>query len=124
MGGAEALGVAAPWLGAALAAAGSLFVAWAAWALARSGNRLAPGAPPRRFVDEGPFALSRNPMALGGVALTLGLGIAIGQPLFGLATALSLALAARLQMRREEADLQRAFGGWYSDYAARVRRWI
>jgi protein-S-isoprenylcysteine O-methyltransferase Ste14 len=78
----------------------------------------------RRFVDEGPFALSRNPMALGGVLLLLSLGLASGQPAFGVAAALSLALAARLRIRREEMELQRAFGGWYSDYAARVRRWL
>jgi len=112
------------WIGIALAASASAWSAWAAWTLASAGNALRPGASPRRFVDEGPFALSRNPISLGGVLLTLGLGLTIGLPIFGLAAALSLALAARLHIRREEAELRRAFGGWYSDYAVRVRRWI
>jgi protein-S-isoprenylcysteine O-methyltransferase Ste14 len=31
---------------------------------------------------------------------------------------------AAVHVPHEEAALRRAFGGWYSDYAARVRRWI
>ncbi len=111
-------------LGAALAALAVAWVAWAAWTLARAGNPLRPGAPPRRFVDEGPFAWSRNPMATGAIASALGLGIAFGAPAAGGAAAAALAAWSRRHIEREEALLRQHFGGWYSDYAARVRRWI
>ncbi|MBI5721501.1 MAG: isoprenylcysteine carboxylmethyltransferase family protein [Burkholderiales bacterium] len=111
-------------LGLALAALAAAWVAWAAWTLARAGNPLRPGAPPRRFVDEGPFAWSRNPMATGAIASALGLGLALGGPAAGLAAAAALAWWSRRHIVREEAQLRSRFGGWYSDYAARVRRWI
>jgi protein-S-isoprenylcysteine O-methyltransferase Ste14 len=33
-------------------------------------------------------------------------------------------LAPRVEIPAEEARLRRHFGGWYSDYAAQVRRWM
>jgi len=124
-GAAESLGTAfGPTLGLALAVLALAWVGWAAWTLARAGNPLRPGAAPRRFVDEGPFAWSRNPMATGAIAATLGLGLALDVPAAGLAAAAALALWSRSRIRREERQLRQHFGGWYSDYAARVRRWI
>jgi protein-S-isoprenylcysteine O-methyltransferase Ste14 len=34
------------------------------------------------------------------------------------------AIVRRVHIPFEEAQLRRAFGGWYSDYAATVRRWL
>ncbi|MCW5634463.1 MAG: isoprenylcysteine carboxylmethyltransferase family protein [Rubrivivax sp.] len=113
-----------PVAGLTLAALGAAWSAWAAWELVRAGNRLAPGAAPARFVDEGPFAWSRNPMALGAVLATFGVGLALGLPAAGAVAAVALAAWAHARIVHEERELQRRFGGWYSDYAARVRRWI
>lgn len=112
------------WLGAAAALLALAWSLWAAWTLARAGNPLRAGAAPRRFVDEGPFAWSRNPMALGTIVGALGLGLALGAPALGLLAAAALVAWSRGRIEREEAQLRQHFGGWYSDYAARVRRWV
>ena len=111
-------------VGALLAVAAAGWSAWAAWTLRRAGNALAPGAAPRRFVDEGPFAWSRNPMALGALAAAFGLGLAVAGPLAAFAAAAATAAWSRRRIAHEEAELHHRFGGWYSDYAARVRRWL
>lgn len=103
--------------GLALAAAGLSLSLWAALQL-----RLA-GAP-RVLVEEGPYRYSRNPMALGLAALLAGLPLAAGAPAAALAAPAYLAWVRRTRIPAEEAGLKQHFGGWYSDYAAQVRRWI
>ena len=76
------------------------------------------------LVDEGPFRYSRNPMALGTAGAMLGLGLALGAPLMAAAALALITVLHWLHIPQEEAELQRAFGGWYSDYAATVRRWL
>ena len=110
--------------GIVLAVAGLAWAGWAAWHLRRADNALRPGAQPHVLVDEGPYRFGRNPMYLGLVVALLGLALWLGTPLLA-GAALALALVVqRVHLPREEAQLQRAFGGWYSDYAATVRRWI
>ena len=110
--------------GIALAVAGVLWTAWAAGQLRRSGTPVSPGAAPRVLVEEGPYRVSRNPMALGLAALLAGLPLAAGAPWAALAAPAWLAWAGRVRIPAEEARLQRHFGGWYRDYATQVRRWV
>lgn len=101
--------------GGAVAAAGLLWALWAWWHLKQAGPR---------FVDDGPYALGRHPMYLGFTLTLLGTAPALGQPAFAV---LGIAFATLMQavvIPAEEARLRLAFGGWYSDYAADVRRWI
>jgi protein-S-isoprenylcysteine O-methyltransferase Ste14 len=114
----------APLAGAAAAALGFAWMVWAAWCFRRAGTTIRPTGVPSRFVDERPFAYGRNPMYLGMVVVLLGLGVALGVPLLA-AAALGFALVMqRVHIPHEEAALRQAFGGWYIDYAAQVRRWI
>lgn len=110
--------------GAALAAAGLGWMAWAAWWWARSGNPLAWWRAPRRLVDDGPFALSRHPLWLGAAVAGAGLALLAGSAvLLGLVLC-AVIVADRIVLPEQEQRLQRAFGGWYSDYALAVRRWL
>jgi len=114
----------APLAGAALAGAGGAWAAWA-WACLRlAGTPLRPTAAPRLLVDHGPYALGRHPMYLGIAVAQAGIALALGVPLLLAAAAAFLAIVARVHVPHEEAALKLAFGGWYSDYAAQVRRWI
>jgi protein-S-isoprenylcysteine O-methyltransferase Ste14 len=110
--------------GAALATGGLGWVAWAAWQLRVAGAPLAPGAQPRVLVEEGPYRFSRNPMVLGLAAVLAGVPLALQLPALAAAAPAYLWLARRVQIPAEEARLRRHFGGWYSDYAAQVRRWM
>lgn len=101
--------------GAALAGGGLLWAATAWWWLKRAGPR---------FVDDGPYALHRHPMYLGFTLTLLGAAAALGAPALALVAAAFAALVHTLVIPREEARLRHAFGGWYSDYAADVRRWF
>jgi protein-S-isoprenylcysteine O-methyltransferase Ste14 len=118
-----------PWaqsipLGLAMVAAGFGWIVWASSTLRRAGTPLAAGATPTVLVDEGPYRFGRNPIYLGMVVMMLGIGVAAGVPLMLVAVANFVAIVASVHIVHEEASLQRAFGGWYSDYAASVRRWL
>jgi len=110
--------------GVALLLAGFGWAAWAAVELRRAGNALPSTARPAMLVDGGPYRFGRNPIYLGMVAMMLGIGIAAGVPLMAVAAVNFVAIVASVHIPQEEAMLKRAFGGWYSDYAASVRRWI
>ena len=123
------LGAVVPWaqsvtLGIVLAAAGFGWMAWAHSTLRRAGTPLASRATPKVLVDEGPYRFGRNPIYLGMVVTMLGIGVAAGVPLMAIAAANFVAIVASVHIPHEEANMKRTFGGWYSDYAASVRRWI
>ncbi len=123
-GAAELLTLAASGLGAALAAAGLAWSAWAAWCLVRAPAPLTEAGPARVLVDHGPYALGRHPMYLGGAVALLGLGLALASMGAMAAALLGLVIADRWLVPAEEARLRRQYGGWYSDYAAEVPRWL
>ncbi len=111
-------------LGTALALLGIGWSVWAAWALRRAGTPVALLAEPSVFVDDGPYRFGRHPMYLGITIAIGGSAVALGSPLLMLAAAVFWFLVARLHVPYEEAMLRQRFGGWYSDYAADVRRWF
>lgn len=83
-----------------------------------------PGGKPVSLVTNGPFALTRNPIYVGNTALTIALGLILGNAWF-LPLAIVAALATdRLAVRPEEKQLEASFGRKYRDYKAKVRRWL
>ncbi|MBI3369638.1 MAG: isoprenylcysteine carboxylmethyltransferase family protein [Burkholderiales bacterium] len=102
-------------LGFALALIGVAWVGWAAWTLGRAGDRL---------VDEGPYRFGRHPMYLGSVLMLFGLALALMQPALAAAALGCALLLDRYRIPLEEQRLRRAYGGWYTDYAASTRRWF
>ncbi|WP_186827859.1 methyltransferase family protein [Knoellia locipacati] len=103
------------------------FVVWNGWALALFGRHrtgLLPGQPTSTILAEGPFAVSRNPLYVG--LLALHLGVALLAP--SAWSLLLLPVAAGLlhwgAIVPEERFLTREFGDEYTSYAARVRRWL
>lgn len=79
---------------------------------------------PKRLETGGVFRISRNPVYLSGVTLSLGIAILLGSLItFVFPVALWLILD-RLYIPAEEAGLERIFGHEYLQYKEKVRRWI
>jgi protein-S-isoprenylcysteine O-methyltransferase Ste14 len=80
--------------------------------------------PTRTLVTTGIHGWTRNPIYLGLFLVYGGLGVALGSPSI-LVLTLPLAIAIRTGVvAREEAYLERRFGGTYREYKSRVRRWL
>jgi protein-S-isoprenylcysteine O-methyltransferase Ste14 len=108
-------------IGIALISAGELLRLWSVRHIGtisrtRSG-RLGP------LIDSGPFAVVRNPLYIGNLALWT--GFASAARLVWLAPVAILLLGAEYHaiVRWEEGLLESRYGDEYRDYAARVPRW-
>ena len=80
--------------------------------------------PTRTLVTTGIHAWSRNPIYLGMFLVYVGIGLLVRSPWILI---LLLPLAATMRygvVAREEAYLERRFGGAYRNYKTRVGRWL
>ena len=85
-------------------------------------NRFA--SPTSSIVQDGVLSRSRNPMYVGMVLITLGIMLAINSAVSLLVLPLLVLYFQFGVIQREEEYLTRWFGQDYSDYKAKVRRWI
>lgn len=76
------------------------------------------------LVASGPFALLRNPLYVGNIALWVGFALAARLLWLAPVVLLLLALEYHAIVRWEEALLESRLGQVYRDYAARVPRWL
>jgi protein-S-isoprenylcysteine O-methyltransferase Ste14 len=97
----------------------------AAMLFRREGTELNPASTTnRKLVTSGPFRLTRNPMYLGLVLITLGIAFWIGAwPMF-LAPVATFATANWAHIPFEEAKMHRQFGADFEAYTLKVRRWV
>ena len=108
--------------GLTLVAAGEALRLWSVHhigAISRTrSDRLGP------LVAAGPFALVRNPLYIGNIALWAGFSVTAG--LLWLAPVVVLLLACEYHaiVRWEETLLETRLGDSYRQYAARVHRWL
>jgi protein-S-isoprenylcysteine O-methyltransferase Ste14 len=91
-------------------------------------GRRAGGGPgmetmPERFLDDGPYALTRNPMYLGHLIFLTGLAVAF-RSWFALILLSARAYWFHCRVLQDEARLQAEFGAVYDAYRARVKRWL
>jgi protein-S-isoprenylcysteine O-methyltransferase Ste14 len=76
------------------------------------------------LVDQGPFAIVRNPLYVGNVALWVGFALTARLAWLALATAVLLAAEYHAIVRWEERLLEERLGEGYREYASRVPRWM
>jgi protein-S-isoprenylcysteine O-methyltransferase Ste14 len=103
------------------------FVAWNGWALvtiARHRTALLPGGATTILIDGGPFARSRNPLYVGLLAGSAGVGLVVDSAWALLALPLEWALLRWGAVLPEERYLATKFGTTYAAYTGRVRRWL
>jgi protein-S-isoprenylcysteine O-methyltransferase Ste14 len=79
--------------------------------------------PPTRIVTEGPYRLTRNPMYLAHLIFTLGLAVTL-RSFVALAILVLRAIWFHRRVVADEARLAARFGAEYTDYKARVKRWL
>jgi protein-S-isoprenylcysteine O-methyltransferase Ste14 len=112
-------------LGIALVAVAWILPVWAIVLFRREGTEVNPTSPVNRtLVTVGPYQLTRNPMYLGLVILTLGIAVWVGAWPMLIAPFAVFATANWVHIPFEEAKMRRQFGATYNDYVERVRRWV
>ncbi|WP_337000765.1 MULTISPECIES: methyltransferase family protein [unclassified Microbacterium] len=111
--------------GVALFAVAFALSMWSAVSMSSHGSGTPlPSAMPRHLVIAGPYRFVRNPMAVGGIAQGVAVGLIAGSWLVVL-YALSGSLVWNTLIRPlEEADLEQRFGGDFRAYRDRVSCWV
>lgn len=111
-------------LGVVFIILGIIIAIWSILLFRKIGTTKDPFGDPSTIVTKGPFRFSRNPMYLSLTVILLGIGFYVGTVLFYL-VALGFFLTMNFSfIPREEKILGTTFGGKYSDYKRRVRRWL
>ena len=83
-----------------------------------------PGRPTTKVIKTGVFAISRNPLYLGGVLVLLGIALALNMLWALIMLFLSMILCHYVLIIPEEQYLEEKFGDEYKEYADSVRRWL
>ncbi len=118
--GAAASGIA----GTAAVIAGTVLVLTAVQRFRRHATSLVPIRPAARFVVDGPYRFTRNPMYLGLTVATAGTGLLLGDAWVLALLVPAVVIADIAFIGPEERYLDRRFGEDYRAYRATVRRWI
>jgi protein-S-isoprenylcysteine O-methyltransferase Ste14 len=110
--------------GAALIIVGVVLVVLARRELARHGQPTDPGRPTSKIVTTGVFAVSRNPLYLGGICFLVGIALALNLPWVLVLLVPAIIACHYILIAPEERYLAARFGEEYRRYAATVHRWI
>jgi len=106
-------------------AAGLAIAGWAVMIFAFSGTEIEPASHSNKLlVTRSPFNFTRNPMYLGLVLMSLGCAFYFGAWPFFAVPVLVFLLCDRVFIPFEEAKMLRQFGAQYTEYCAKVRRWL
>ena len=105
--------------------AGWILPVWAFRLFSHEGTEVDPVSEANRvLVVRGPYRLTRNPMYLGLIVVSLGMAILVGSwPMLAAPLAV-FAVANFVHIPFEEAKMRRQFGEAYDAYVRRVRRWV
>ena len=109
--------------GALLGTAGFALMIRAWWLFRRAGTPICPTHDATTLLTRDVYGITRNPMYLGIVTMTLGIAIGFGTAPFYLAAVLLFGILNFVFCPYEEQRLRAAFPG-FDAYADRVRRWI
>lgn len=113
----------APWLGAAVVAAGLALFLWAGVQFRRHRTSIVPRERPAALLTAGPYAFSRNPIYLADALILAGLILRWDAGALWLVPGFGLLITRRFILG-EEALCRAAFGTSWQAYATRTRRWL
>lgn len=110
-------------IGVAAAAAGCTFFLWAMWQMRDNWRAGIDESQNTGLVTEGIYGISRNPAFMGFDLFYIGFGILFSNGLLLLITLLTI-FTFHQQIKEEEKYMDRRFGGAYTAYKKRVRRYL
>ncbi len=111
-------------LGGAIIIAGGTVIASCARSFWKVGTPIRPFEESSTLVITGLFRYSRNPMYIGMGGILFGLALVLGTATpFAVPPVFVVVITRRFVLHEEEA-LESHFGGRYTDYKSRVRRWL
>jgi protein-S-isoprenylcysteine O-methyltransferase Ste14 len=110
--------------GATLIIVGVVLAVPARRELARHGQPTDPGLPTGKIVATGIFAVSRNPLYLGGICFLVGIALALNFPWVLVLLVPAIVACHYILIAPEEKYLAAKFGEEYRMYAAKVHRWV
>jgi protein-S-isoprenylcysteine O-methyltransferase Ste14 len=93
-------------------------------AFRKAGTSLRPGDEPTRFVTQGPFRLTRNPMYLGFELLLIAIFFFTKSIFFLIPPVVFFLLMNFIQIPFEEKMMTEHYGQTFTAYCQRVRRWL
>jgi protein-S-isoprenylcysteine O-methyltransferase Ste14 len=111
-------------LGLTVITLGIVLTIWSILVLTVKNTTISFNGKATRLVTTGPFQISRNPIYLGGVVLSLGIAITLGSLITFVFPLALLLILNHYYIPSEEVNLEDAFGESYREYKQRVRRWI
>ena len=121
----DAVPVHGAWIvGGILLVLGLGLIASATTNFTRAGTTIQPDRASSSLVIAGPYKFTRNPMYVGMAIAYLGLAIADRSLGSLILLPVVLLIIRRAVIANEEAFLERRFGSAYTDYKAKVRRWL
>lgn len=110
--------------GAVLILVGALVIASAIGTFRSAGTSMVPVRPTTALAFSGPYRFTRNPMYLGMLVVSAGIGLAADAVWPILMLPIMVVAVNYAVIRREEKYLAAKFGEPYTTYTSRVRRWI
>jgi protein-S-isoprenylcysteine O-methyltransferase Ste14 len=112
------------YLGIPLILLGLVLNVWSVGLLRKRKTTIEFNQAPIRLVTEGPFRISRNPIYLGGLILSLGMALFLGSLSTFVFPILLFIILDRYYIPKEENILEKTFGNAYRTYKLCVRRWV
>ncbi len=97
---------------------------WAVRQLRKNNTTINFHGIPNELAANGPFRISRNPIYLSGVFLSLGIAILLGSLITFVFPIALLLILDRFYIPSDEVVLKKTFGKQYLEYIEKVRRWI
>ena len=104
---------------------GIALAVWGERTFAAAGTEIMPAAATnKKLVTDGPFRFTRNPMYSGLILTSLGVAFYFGTLPFFVVPVLVFLLCNFVFIPFEEAKMLRQHSDQYTEYLARVRRWV
>jgi len=97
---------------------------WADGIFKKIRTTIKPNEMPSKFVDYGPFKISRHPVYLGMLMILLGVFVICGSIITLITPIIFIIIIEFLFIPLEEKNMIKKFGKKYLNYKRKVRKWI